>query len=76
MPGISQPELHVSSWADLEDEETPDSTDEEGPSRPKESHPLQSKEWQTVPKRKKQKNFQVRKDVMTRSRTGSLKNKL
>jgi hypothetical protein len=64
MPGISQPEHQTSSWADL--------ADEEGPLCPTESQSQdQSKEWQTVSKRKK--NFQVRKDVMTRSRTGSLK---
>ena len=72
MPGISQPEHQISSWADIADEEGPDLTDEEGPLQPKENQSHQSKEWQTVSKRKR-KNFQVKKDVMTCSRTGSLK---
>ena len=63
-PSNSQPYHQSSSWADL--------ADEEDPLCPTESQSQdQSKEWQTVSKRKK--NFQVRKDVMTRSRTGSLK---
>jgi hypothetical protein len=55
MPGISQPEHQISSWADLVDEEGPDLTDEEGPLQPKENQSHQSKEWKIVSKRKKKK---------------------
>ena len=72
MPGISQPEHQISSWAYLADKEGPNLTNEEGPLQPKENQSHQSKEWKTVSKRKK-KNFQVKKDVMTHSQTGSLK---
>jgi hypothetical protein len=54
----------ASSWADLADKE-----EALGPS---ESHSIDhNNEWQTVSKRKK--NFHPRSDVMTRSRSGSLK---
>jgi hypothetical protein len=60
----NQPDPRNSSWADL--------ADEEDPLGPTESHSQdQSKEWRTVSKKKK--NFQARNDVMTRSRSGSLK---
>ena len=54
----------ASSWADLADKE-----DALGPTEIQSMD--QSNEWQTVSKRKK--NFQPRSDVMTRSRSGSLK---
>jgi hypothetical protein len=57
---------------ELANEEGPDLNDEEGCLQLKENQSHQSKEWKTVSKRKK-KNFQVRKDVMTCSRTKSLK---
>jgi hypothetical protein len=72
MPGIYQPEHQTSSWADLADEEGPDLVDEEGPLRPTKSQSQdQSNEWQIMSTRKN--NFQVRKDVMTRSRNRLLK---
>jgi hypothetical protein len=60
----TQPEPQISRWADL--------ADEEDPLGPTESQSMdQSTEWRTVSKKKK--NFQARNDVMTRSRSGSLK---
>jgi hypothetical protein len=59
-----QPDPRNSSWADL--------ADEEDPLGPTENHSQdQSMEWRTVSKKKK--NFQARNDVITRSRSGSLK---
>jgi hypothetical protein len=60
----TQPEPWISSWADL--------ADKEEPLGPTESHSQdQNIEWRTMSKKKK--NFQARNDVMTRSRSGSLK---
>jgi hypothetical protein len=60
----TRPEPQTSRWADL--------ADEEDPLDPLESQSMdQSIEWKTVSKKKKK--IQARNDVITRSRSGSLK---
>ena len=64
IPKSPTQEPQASRWADI--------ADKEDPLGPMESQAMdQSTEWKTVSKKKK--NFQARSDIITRSRSGSLK---